>query len=82
MNDRARRVTYERLSRTARPEILERGVTIAAFVRSWYPDGRWGGDRCGCPDDRCRGFHHEEHEECGCLPVVLAEMTGDPPGAT
>jgi hypothetical protein len=49
------------------------GVTIAGYVRYWYPDGAWRGDVCGCPDDRCIGYHHDEDEDCGCLPVTLGE---------
>ncbi|MGZ4521921.1 MAG: hypothetical protein ACXVXO_00675 [Mycobacteriaceae bacterium] len=47
------------------------GVTIAGYVRHCFPDGVWHGDRCGCPDDRCVGHHHDAGEECGCLDVEL-----------
>lgn len=30
-----------------------------------------GADRCGCPDSRCIDHHHDETDECGCLPAVL-----------
>ena len=33
----------------------------------------WPGDECGCLDDRCIGFHHEEHEECCCLRSLAGE---------
>lgn len=71
-----RPVTYGRLSSLARATIQDHGVSVAAYVRHHDPDGAWRGDRCGCPDDRCRGHHHDPGEECGCLPVVLAEMIG------
>lgn len=66
------RVTYGRLSSAARATIQDYGWGVAEYIRHWYPDGAWGGDRCGCPDDRCRdGYHHDSHEECKCLPSVL-----------
>lgn len=48
-------------------------VTIAGYIRHCFTDGKWHGDSCGCPDDRCRGYHHDEHAECGCFEVVLRE---------
>lgn len=49
-------------------------LTIAGYIRRHFPDGVWGGDTCGCSDDRCRGYHHSERDEdCGCLPVLWAE---------
>lgn len=46
-------------------------VTIAGYTRRWFGDRPWGGDSCGCVDDRCIGHHHEEHEECHCLEAWL-----------
>lgn len=63
-----------KLSPLARSEIRDAGLTIASYTRHWWPDGKWGGDSCGCPDDRCRGFHHDPDEDCGCLPVCIAEL--------
>lgn len=62
------------LSRVARRQIRESGLTIAAYIRDWCPDDRWLGDSCGCPDDRCIGYHHDENEECSCLDVTIAEV--------
>lgn len=65
------------LSRQARETIKdsnalgERRVTIAGYVRHWCPDGVWGGDSCGCVDDRCIGHHHDGADGCDCLPVLL-----------
>ena len=42
-------------------------ITIAGYVRHYYGDQPWGGDKCGCADDRCIGYHHDETDECGCL---------------
>lgn len=65
------RVSYHRLSADARDTIRWSGVSIADYVRHHAPDGQWGGDRCGCTDDRCISYHHGEGQECGCLPVLL-----------
>lgn len=46
-------------------------VTIAGYTRHYFGDHGWGGDRCGCIDDRCIGFHHEERDDCQCLPGWL-----------
>lgn len=73
-------ITYSRLTRAARETIKwhrwagwgEPGpVTIAGYVRHYFPDGQWRGDACGCTDDRCIDFHHDANEECGCLPALL-----------
>lgn len=48
-------------------------VTIAGYVRYWFPDGVWGGDECGCTDDRCIGYHHGGGGDCGCLEVCLGQ---------
>jgi hypothetical protein len=64
------------LSKRARETIKnwywgERPVTIAGYTRHFFPDGEWHGDRCGCPDDRCVGFHHDNEDDCGCLEPCL-----------
>lgn len=66
-------MTYSRLHGVAKLMIQDSGFTIIAYVRTWYPAGVWGGDRCGCTDDRCIGYHHDEDDECQCLPVLLQE---------
>ncbi|WP_275293211.1 hypothetical protein [Amycolatopsis sp. La24] len=61
-----------RLNADALDVLAAHGLTEAQWAReNHYADGRWGGDACGCPDDRCIGFHHDEHDECGCLPALL-----------
>lgn len=62
------------LSRTARETIKYAGVTVTAYASQFWLDGKWHGDACGCPDDRCAGHHHDEHEECGCIASLLADM--------
>jgi hypothetical protein len=46
-------------------------VTIAGYTRHYCPDGKWRGDSCGCADDRCIGYHHDERDECHCLEAWL-----------
>jgi hypothetical protein len=65
------------LSRDARQVIKEHGVTVAEYIEHLYgrPGQTWGGDVCGCPDDRCaNGFHHAGVDDCRCLPVLLDDM--------
>lgn len=52
------------------------GLTKAAYIRRVWPDGEWRGDVCGCTDDRCIGYHHDEDEECTCV-LVLIEQAVD-----
>jgi hypothetical protein len=66
-----------KLSTHARHRIHEAGLTIPQYTRHATGDptykGRWGGDSCGCPDDRCIDYHHGRYESCGCLESLLAE---------
>lgn len=62
-----------RLDRAARATIRQSGATIAGYTRHHFRDGVWHGDRCGCSDDRCVGHHHDDHDECRCLPVLLEQ---------
>jgi hypothetical protein len=65
------------LNATAKATLKAYGVTQAGWARQHFTDGRWHGDACGCPDDRCMdGFHHDPHEECGCLLALLDQMAG------
>ena len=63
------------LNATAKAALRDAGVSQAAWARANYsPDGRWHGDACGCPDDRCMdGYHHFPGDECGCLRTLLAD---------
>lgn len=62
-----------KLNATARAAIREAGFTLAEWARiHGGSDGKWTGDQCGCPDDRCaNGFHHTGVSDCGCLPTLL-----------
>lgn len=61
-----------RLNADARDQLQRAGISQAAWARQLFADGRWHGDACGCPDDRCIGYHHDECDECGCLRALLA----------
>lgn len=65
-----------RLNATALAVLRDSGVSPGLWARANYSaDGKWFGDVCGCPDDRCaNGFHHIGADDCGCLPVLLAEF--------
>lgn len=61
-----------RLNSEAREQLQAAGITEDQWAReNYFSDGKWYGDACGCPDDRCIGFHHDENDECGCLPALL-----------
>lgn len=78
LNSEARRVLAD-AGLTVRDWITYGGwltdVTDEAGNREWIPETEWRGDECGCTDDRCVGHHHDEHEECGCLPALIQERT-------
>jgi hypothetical protein len=63
-----------KLNDTAKAELRAWGVSQAEWARANYSfDGTWHGDACGCPDDRCIGFHHHRPDDCQCLGVLLAQ---------
>jgi hypothetical protein len=61
-----------RLNEAARLQLRDAGISQAEWARRFYTDGKWYGDSCGCPDDRCIGYHHDGPEDCGCLPALLS----------
>lgn len=63
-----------KLNQIARETIKSAGATIASYVRHYSRCDEWRGDACGCVDDRCIGYHHDECDECGCLSAWLADM--------
>lgn len=63
------------LTPAAREQIRAGGVSVAAYVRHYAGEGRrWCGDACGCVDDRCIGHHHDETDECHCLPAWVDDV--------
>ena len=71
------------LNGAAKATLRAYGVSQAAWARChFHTTGRWHGDACGCPDDRCIGYHHDGPDDCGCLPALLDQMAaeGELPG--
>ncbi|MEV0065405.1 MULTISPECIES: hypothetical protein [unclassified Amycolatopsis] len=61
-----------RLNEHAREQLRAAGVSPTEWARrNYFMDGQWHGDACGCPDDRCIGYHHDAEDDCGCLPALL-----------
>lgn len=61
-----------KLNEQARETLQAAGISAAAWARAnGYQDGRWGGDACGCTDDRCIGYHHDAQDDCQCLPALM-----------
>lgn len=63
------------LNQAAREELDAAGITPSAWARAHFTDGRWHGDACGCPDDRCTGHHHNHGELCRCLTAMIVDHT-------
>lgn len=71
-----------RLGAAAKEQIHGAGLTLAAWSRAHFTDGRWHGDVCGCPDDRCVGNHHGADDRCHCLDALIAEGVNQKGSAT
>ena len=65
-----------KLNATARDTLRWAGLTMSAWARrhGCSSASAWRGDECGCPDDRCIGYHHAADEDCGCLPALIEEL--------
>lgn len=64
-----------RLNEDARGALQSAEVSQAAWIRHHFGADvkTWHGDSCGCPDDRCIGFHHDAQDDCSCLTALLAD---------
>lgn len=63
------------LSDEARRFISDHGLSLRDYVLHYTPAGMaWTGDRCGCLDSRCIGYHHEVGQPCPCLPVLIQDV--------
>lgn len=62
-----------RLNANARDLLQAFEISQAAWIRHHFGQNAttWRGDACGCPDDRCIGYHHDADEDCGCLGALL-----------
>jgi hypothetical protein len=69
-----------RLNEQAKEVLRGYGIPQAEWARANYmPDGKWNGDACGCPDDRCKdGYHHYPADECECLQTLVDLYLKDP----
>lgn len=59
------------LNDTARAQLNSFGVTPTEWAQRNFGTDEWHGDACGCPDDRCIGYHHDNADDCSCLTVLL-----------
>lgn len=66
-----------RLNEDARLILAGHDVTPREWTKHHQGYGRWSGDACGCPDDRCIGHHHDANEPCGCLRALLSDYLRD-----
>lgn len=81
-----------KLNAQARSTLADAGITMRDWIayggwlkedtdetgnRRWVQETEWRGDECGCDDDRCIDYHHDEGEECGCLPVLIENRAKD-----
>lgn len=62
-----------RLNAQAKEALRWAGITQVAWAREHCGGDRRYGDACGCPDDRCIGFHHVRATDCHCLPALIGE---------
>lgn len=61
-----------KLSAEAKATLKNYGISPSQWAKiQGQTDGKWYGDECGCNDDRCIGYHHDENDECGCLYALL-----------
>lgn len=67
------------LNHAARETLQLAGLTSRQWAQrhGYASAAEWRGDECGCPDDRCIGYHHDAEEECGCLPALIDELRRD-----
>jgi len=70
------------LNTDAKARLRDAGITQADWARTsagQLPptcDAEWTGDACGCPDDRCIGYHHDATDDCGCIEVLIGQYDG------
>ncbi|WGP08110.1 hypothetical protein [Brevibacterium oceani] len=60
-----------KLNEEARQHLEVAEISVAAWARRHSGSSAWSGDKCGCPDGRCIGYHHEVSEPCQCLPTLI-----------
>ncbi|SFW50292.1 sigma-70 family RNA polymerase sigma factor [Amycolatopsis australiensis] len=68
------------LNTTAREQLRSFGVAPTEWAQRHFGTDEWHGDACGCSDDRCIGYHHDNVDDCGCLTVLLTSRHEPPVG--
>lgn len=66
-----------RLGAPALELLRDHGISASRWTKIQFGGDEWFGDSCGCNDDRCRGYHHDEDDECRCLPALLTNYYQD-----
>lgn len=68
-------MSRSRFNYEARETLRVAGFTTRQWARLQGYDSAadWGGDECGCTDDRCIGHHHDLNDDCLCLPALIRE---------
>ncbi|WGD37584.1 hypothetical protein [Lysinibacter sp. HNR] len=61
------------LSLAAQAELANHGLTPKDWAKIHGHGSQWFGDVCGCPDNRCSGYHHEDWEKCLCITSLIQE---------
>lgn len=65
------------LNAAARQQLRWAGITQADWGYAHGGGaGPWPGDVCGCNDDRCVGYHHDDTDSCHCLETLIDELAG------
>ncbi|MGO2555012.1 MAG: hypothetical protein ACTIA2_08285 [Brevibacterium aurantiacum] len=62
-----------KMNAEARQRLDAAGISLAEWSRRHSASTAWHGDKCGCPDDRCIGYHHDPSEPCQCLPALIRD---------
>ena len=75
---RDQEITVAHLNEAAIASLTGYEISREQWIAHHGYNGTRMGDACGCPDDRCAGYHHGADEECGCLPVLLEDQSGAP----
>lgn len=66
-----------KMNAEARQRLDAAGISLAEWSRRHSASSTWHGDKCGCPDDRCIGYHHDALEPCGCLQALIGEYEAE-----
>lgn len=73
LNDEAGEAPMPALNADAREWLKAMEITEEEWAQHHFHENEWGGDACGCMDDRCIGYHHYPSESCGCFKAHLDE---------